>query len=251
MPGQASGEPRRAAERPDLAWAICLARPGHSCWTNMFSTLDKSISGFCPQRKLERARCETKSVGNQNMNAVDALQNALFAYKFGLGNVKACVNWAVERLMRDEEGDDNDVVLLAGSTDGAETLALTYKIVDRYLPPDARREELWAGRLQIWLYERYQAGAISIVQLDLIINNLYVDLKYPNWLTMLSRNCEYATDVDRFRKPFEDEFKYIRDLWAVSTSLEDFYNRYDRRVSNTHDLPEIVNYWAKLSKSNK
>ncbi len=58
-------------------------------------------------------------------------------------------------------------------------------------------------------------------RLDSIISALYVDLNYPDWLTMLSRNCEYTIDVKDFRKPFEDEFQYLYELWKDASSVEE------------------------------
>jgi hypothetical protein len=180
------------------------------------------------------------------MNSVDELQDILFAYEFALSSWKDCVNWAVARLLNDEEAGDKDIILLAGSSGEAEALELARQIVQRHLQPDPRREELWAGKLQIQLYHRYKAGTITIIELERIISALAVALEYPQWLTMLSRNCEYATDIDNFVKPFEDEFKYICDLWTECQTLEDFHQKYDGRVSDSHDAPESLNNIARL-----
>lgn len=53
---------------------------------------------------------------------------------------------------------------------------------------------------------------------------------------MLSRSCEYATDVQGFEKPFKDEFEYIVDLWKVCNSTTEFYGLYNRNISNSHDV---------------
>jgi hypothetical protein len=171
-----------------------------------------------------------------NMNNIDQLHSALLDHKFGLGDLNSCVDWAVDRLAQDEEGDDKEIALLAGSTDADEIEELSQKIINRYLEPEARNEELWVGKLLVRLYARYQSGGISICELEPVIYRLFRYLNYPNWLVMLSRNCEYATDVDNFVKPFEDEFKYISTLWSSSSSLGEFTSKYDRRVSNTHDI---------------
>jgi hypothetical protein len=51
---------------------------------------------------------------------------------------------------------------------------------------------------------------------------------------MLSRNCEYATDVADFEQPFEREFAYIALLWAEAGSTAGFEQRYSRATSNGH-----------------
>ena len=170
------------------------------------------------------------------MNNIDKLHSALLDHKFGLGDLSSCVDWAVDRLERNEEGDDKEIALLAGSSDAGEIEELSRNIVDRYIESEARNEELWTGKLLVRLYTRYKSRNISIIELDPIIDKLYRYLNYPSWLVMLSRNCEYATDIDNFVKPFDDEFEYISDLWSRSSSLEDFSSKYDRQVSNTHDI---------------
>jgi len=52
---------------------------------------------------------------------------------------------------------------------------------------------------------------------------------------MLARNCEYATDMDFYEKPFEDEFLYISDLWSKAGTLNEFLDSYDRNISNSHE----------------
>ena len=52
---------------------------------------------------------------------------------------------------------------------------------------------------------------------------------------MLTRNCEYATDIPAFEEPFEREFSYIATLWAEAKIKADFDVKYSRDVSNQHD----------------
>ncbi len=170
-----------------------------------------------------------------DMNSVETLQNALFAYKHGICGLKECVDWAVARLSENENEGDADIILLAGSSNDSEAKCLAQNIVHRYLQPDALQEEVLAGRLLVRLHDSYRAGTISIVELEPIIDALYRNLGYPNWLVMLGRNCEYATDIEPFVKPFEDEFEYISALWKQSKSIDDFHKKYDRQISNTHD----------------
>ena len=82
----------------------------------------------------------------------------------------------------------------------------------------------------------YLAGRESVSSLDAIFARLYPALAYPDWLTMLSRNCEYAIDVPDFEQPFEDEFRYIASLWAQAESLAAFEREYSRQTSNCHDI---------------
>jgi hypothetical protein len=56
---------------------------------------------------------------------------------------------------------------------------------------------------------------------------------------MLSRNCEYATDVPAFQEPFEQEFDYISKLWESSSTRAEFEQRYRPEISQKHDVKPI------------
>jgi hypothetical protein len=154
--------------------------------------------------------------------------------KSGLAQVSCCIAWAVDCLQANEEGDDLDVVLLAAATDDSETMPLVEKILAKYIGPAALNRQFVAGKYIAELRRAYMAKSISIETLDSILDRHYCELGYPDWLAILSRNCEYATDIDDFRVRFEDEFAYIAGLWEKSASLEEFLKVYDRGVSNSH-----------------
>jgi len=170
------------------------------------------------------------------MNALPELQHNYIMVKSGVAQVSCCIAWAIDRLQADEEGDDLDVVLLAAATDGAEAMPLVEKILEKYLGPAVLNEQFVAGKYISELWRAYRAKSFSRDMVDGILSKLYYRLGYPNWLTMLRRNCEYATDVHAFRIPFEDEFAYIAGLWEESASLDEFMKMYDREVSNSHDI---------------
>lgn len=169
------------------------------------------------------------------MNAISQLQNSYFLLKLGMGSHQTCIDWAIERLQSDQEGDDLDVVLLAAATNRDEIFPLVEKIIERYIGLASLDGELAAGKYIASLHQAYQAGKETVASLDEKFTKLYYSLGYPNWLTMLSRNCEYATDIPNFLKPFEDEFEYIANLWASAESLNEFESRYSRDISNQHD----------------
>jgi hypothetical protein len=170
------------------------------------------------------------------MNAISQLQNAYFLLKFGIESHQPCIDWAIERLQSDQEGDDLDVVLLAAATDRDEVLPLVGKIIERYIGLAALDDELAAGKYIASLHQAYQAGKETVASLDEKFTKLYYSLGYPDWLVMLSRNCEYATDIPAFLKPFEDEFVYVANLWASAASCNEFESQYSRDISNQHDI---------------
>lgn len=172
------------------------------------------------------------------MNAIAELERAYIHCRFGLSDASSCIQWGVARLQANEEESDLDVVLLAGVKDGSEALPLAERILQRYLGPRALDEQRVCGKYVSELHRRYEAGKITISEIDTVLSELYPKLSHPSWLVMLCRNCEYATDVEGFVKHFEDEFHYIAHLWDDASSTEEFLSRYDRNVSNSHDIPK-------------
>lgn len=156
--------------------------------------------------------------------------------KLGLADITSCIDWAIKRLQLDEEGDDLEVVLLAAANDSEEALPLIEIVLERYIGLDSIDYEFLAGKYIAALRSRYLAGDESIQSIDAILTKLSYKIAYPSWFVMLSRNCEYATDVEDFRQPFEQEFEYISKLWESANSRVEFEASYDREVSNGHDV---------------
>jgi CheY-like chemotaxis protein len=170
------------------------------------------------------------------MKAIHELLEAFIPLKYNFTNGQECLKWAEDRLLHDEEENDEDIILLAGSTEQEEIKQLSSKILERYIDKPFLEEEYCAGKFIVKLYESYTCGSVNIQRLDTIIGWLYTHLNYADWLVMLSRNCEYATDIEEFRKPFEDEFLYIYKIWKDACSVDAFKGKYDRQVSKSHDV---------------
>jgi hypothetical protein len=159
------------------------------------------------------------------MQSIRKLEAIYFKLRFDYSDDLAwasCVDWAVERLGLDEEGDDLEIFLLA--------------IVERYLGVDRLDDQLAAGKYIVALRQAYLEGRETLHSIDIKLTQLYPKLGYPEWLGMLSRNCEYATDVPAFEDPFEKEFSYISALWAESDNRAEFAERYDPKTSQGHDI---------------
>ena len=170
------------------------------------------------------------------MEQLTELEIAVFQLRMGFGHADRCVDWAVERLRLDQEGDDLEIVLLASARSRDEVLALAGVIIERYRGVERLDDQFLAGKYIVELRAAYLAGRESVSSLDTIFTRLYPALGYPDWLVMLSRNCEYATDVPDFEQPFEDEFHHIATLWAQAESLAAFERVYSRETSNRHDV---------------
>ncbi|KAB8058271.1 hypothetical protein GCN74_17045 [Janthinobacterium sp. FT14W] len=173
------------------------------------------------------------------MKQLTELDLAVFQLRMGFGHADSCVDWAVERMRRDEEGDDLEVVLLASARGRDEVLPLAEAIIERYRGAQRLADQFLAGKYILELHAAYLAGRESVSSLDAIFTRLYPALDYPDWLVMLSRNCEYATDVADFEQPFEDEFRYIAGLWAQADSLAGFERAYSRETSKQHDATGV------------
>lgn len=171
----------------------------------------------------------------KDMQQLTELEIAVFQLSMGFAPADRCVDWAVERLRLDQEGDDLEVVLLASARGRDEVLPLADVIIERYRGAQRLDQQFLAGKYIVELRSAYLAGSESVLSLDAILTRLYPALAYPDWLVMLSRNCEYATDVADFEQPFEDEFHYVASLWAQAESLAAFESAYSRETSNRHD----------------
>jgi hypothetical protein len=58
------------------------------------------------------------------MKALEQLRHHYFMARMGIEDAAPCVQWAVDRLMANEEGEDCNVALLAGTKSEQERLAL-------------------------------------------------------------------------------------------------------------------------------
>ena len=169
------------------------------------------------------------------MEAIAQLENNYFLFKAGLIDFQVCIDWAIERLSQDQEGDDLEIVLLAAATEVEEVAPLVEQIIARYCGKDVLDEQLVAGKYVVMLRDAYLQGQETVESIDAKLAKLYNVLGYPGWLTMLTRNCEYATDIPAFEEPFEKEFAYIANLWSAASNTVEFYAQYSRAISNQHD----------------
>jgi hypothetical protein len=169
-------------------------------------------------------------------NPIENLQSTYIKINLHLANWDALGEWAIERLINHEDNNDEHIILLAGCSFEDEAMELANKILSKYLHPEKRNKEYWAGKYIISLHEMFTNKELNITDLDEIFSKIYRELNYPDWLVMLTRNCEYATDIDNFEIPFLDEFNYIAQLWKICDNLTEFQSKYDRAISNTHDV---------------
>ncbi|MBW3509225.1 hypothetical protein [Janthinobacterium sp. NKUCC06_STL] len=171
------------------------------------------------------------------MQQLTELELAVFQLQMGFAPADRCVDWAVERLRLDQEGEDLDIVLLASARGVDEVLPLADVIIERYRGAQRLDQQFLAGKYIDELRAAYLAGRESVSSLDAILTRLYPALDYPDWLVMLSRNCEYALDVPDFQQPFELEFDYIASLWAEAGDVGAFERLYDRERSDRQGVP--------------
>ncbi len=170
------------------------------------------------------------------MENIEELHDICVKARFSLSDWSDCVDWAVQRLLNNGDQDDEEVILLASSSNEEEIKELTKIILVNHLTPGKRDDEYWAGKHVVHLHSLFYDQKIDIFELESRLWKIYYALDSPGWLTMLSRNCEYATDVPAFEKPFKDEFEYIVGLWKNSNSIDSFKCSYDRNISNSHDV---------------
>jgi hypothetical protein len=169
------------------------------------------------------------------MQALAQLENSYYLAKAGRGDFHACVDWAVDRVCQNEEGDDEEIVLLAAASQRVDALTLAEHVVERYCGTEALDAELGAGKYLAALRSDYLIGEETLTSLAPKFRDVYVRLNYPDWLSVLCRNCEYAMTVPEYLAPFEREFAYIAHLWVLARTRTDFGNIYNRAISRQND----------------
>jgi hypothetical protein len=168
---------------------------------------------------------------------VEELYDIYMRVQIAQAEWRDCVQWAVDRLLADEHESNVDVVTLAGARKGDDVSDLVVRVLRAHLPAAQRDDEYWAGQYIVELYNQFQRGEIDIPRLDTLLSLVAGTVGYPDWMTILLRNCEYATDVSVFQPWFRKEFDYIAGLWRVCRSADEFHARYDPRISRAHDYP--------------
>lgn len=175
----------------------------------------------------------------ETVHKIAQLEANYFELRFGYDDGAACVEWAVDRLTLDEEGNDLEIVLLASARGRDEVLPIVEIIVERYIGNSALDDQLAAGKYIVRLRNAYLQGKETVHSIDVALTRLHPKLGYPTWLTILSRNCEYATDITAFEEPFEQEFVYISKLWESSSTRAEFDQKYRPEISQKHDFKPI------------
>ena len=168
------------------------------------------------------------------MEAITELERSYFLLKSGGGDYRECVEWALDRLRRDEEGDDTDIVMLAASGDPTEALTFAELVIGRYSGYRALDAQLAAGKYLVTLRHDYLRGIETVDTLESKLMSLYERLHFPGWLAVLCRNCRHAQGATPNQDLFDKEFAYLARLWAVAMSRQQFESRYNRTISALH-----------------
>ena len=146
------------------------------------------------------------------------------------------IDWAISELLTGVE--DGNICILA-SFNSDDDFEIEYYL-DKLLADKPRIgiDESYEviGEIIIKLSNQYSQKNITIPEIDRIINHIFILTDYVDWLVMLARNCEYATDIDVFLRPFEEELDYIADLWIDYNSYSEFSLKYNRKMSSGHDF---------------
>src|SRR5262245_33023025 len=144
------------------------------------------------------------------MQAINELEHSYFLLKSGGGDWHECTHWALERLRADEEGDDEEIALLAASTERHEVLTLTEQVVERYSGYQALDPQLAAGKYLVALRHDYLRGVETVRTLSSKLLGLAERLRYPAWLSVLCRNARHARERHEFKEFFDKEFEIGR-----------------------------------------
>lgn len=163
---------------------------------------------------------------------VNGLRKIILKNKLFGGANQQYVDWAVSELLR---GVDNiDVCLLAStvSNNNDEINLYIKNILGQNSGFSLSEIHEATGRIILDTGEKYYNHQISIIEIEKVIGKLYLSIEENDWLVILARNAEYATDIDYFTTHFENELKYIMSLWRDYPVYSDFIQNYDRNISN-------------------
>ncbi len=141
------------------------------------------------------------------------------------------IEWAIDML---EYVDDEDIINLSGLY--AHEVNEVYQYIHNILEDDFNitYEALCeiAGKLIVSKSEEYYSNNLETHEFDLLIDKLRIRLDEPDWLVVLSRNAEYAIDIDNYVIPFHKELDYIVELWKSYPEHSEFISHYNREESN-------------------
>ena len=169
------------------------------------------------------------------MEAINQLEYSYFLARSGCGDYRDCIDWALDRLRRNEEGDDSDVIMRAASDEPEAARTFTELVLERYSGYQALDLQLAGGKYLVALRHEYQRGNETVHSLESKLQRLYEHLHHPAWLSVLCRNCRHARAVWPYRELFDREFAYLARLWAVANSRAQFESRYNHAISRRHD----------------
>src|SRR3990167_7187889 len=112
------------------------------------------------------------------IKSIEDLHSIYVQIRFGWSNWNALSQWALERLLNNEDNDDENIILLAGSSFEDEANELANKILTKHLDLEKQNEEYWAGKYIVELYDRFYKEELDIFELSNIINKIYNKLGY-------------------------------------------------------------------------
>lgn len=107
------------------------------------------------------------------MNKIDELHDICMKAKFSLGEWRDCVDWAVQRLMKNEDQDNESIILLTSSNEESEIKQLTTEILNIYYAQEQKNDEYWAGKYFVFLHELFCGLEIDIFELEKRIWKIY------------------------------------------------------------------------------
>jgi hypothetical protein len=169
------------------------------------------------------------------MQAINELEHSYYLLKSGGGDWHECTHWALERLRENEEGDDEEIALLAASNERHEAFTLTEHVVERYSGYQALDPQLAAGKYLVALRHDYLRGVETVRTLSSKVQGLAERLGRPAWLAVLSRNARHARENHEYKEFFDREFAYLARLWALASTRAHFETRYNHAISVRHD----------------
>lgn len=154
------------------------------------------------------------------MHPLDHLQKISLLMRMGDLPWTAAVDWAVERLLRNEEAGELDIVMLAAAIDRDDAEALTEAVLTRHCGTAEVRDEMAAACVVLDLHRAYVAGQLTLQALDRALWRLTLHVREVAWLEALAIGTESVLIHVDERAIFDRRFDEHVRVWQDCADLD-------------------------------
>jgi hypothetical protein len=160
------------------------------------------------------------------MEAIDELQKIRLQIALGDAPWAAAIEWAIQRLLRDEQDGDLNVVMLAASVSATEAESWTRLVLDEHGSATKDRNEAAAMTLLPDWQTLLRSGQLTLESLDTKLCCLLSMTDNAPWVVDLELQCECVLIGWEEQSEFDDFLDGVAALCRQSGSLAAFREAY-------------------------